>query len=137
MPILVDTNVLFAASFKMDARHQAARQLIRSLQDEIQIVAAPVLNELFYLATERVNYNHAVVLFATVQENFQIEALTTADMIRMEQIMRQYASAQFDFTDTAIMAQAERLNITRVATFDRRDFPIFRPAHCDYLELLP
>ena len=35
------------------------------------------------------------------------------------------------------MAQAERLNITHVATFDHRDFEIFRPTHCDYLELLP
>ena len=35
------------------------------------------------------------------------------------------------------MAIAERLNITRIATFDRRDFSIFQPSHCDYLELLP
>jgi hypothetical protein len=32
---------------------------------------------------------------------------------------------------------AERLNITRACTFDRRDFSIFRPHPCDYLELLP
>jgi hypothetical protein len=35
------------------------------------------------------------------------------------------------------MAQAERLNIARIATFDRRDFSVFRPKHCEYLELLP
>jgi predicted nucleic acid-binding protein len=135
--ILLDTNVLFAAFFAKDSRNQIAKQLLRSLQGEAQIVAAPVLNELFYLATERVNYKHAVVVFTAVRENFQIEALNVADMRRMEAIMRKYADSRFDFADTAIMAQAERLNITRVATFDRRDFPIFRPTHCETLELLP
>ncbi|MHB8628121.1 MAG: hypothetical protein ACYDBJ_20085 [Aggregatilineales bacterium] len=72
-----------------------------------------------------------------VRPLFQIEALTTADMLRMEVIMAQYQSARFDYTDTAIMALAERLNLTQVYTFDRRDFSIFRPAHCPVLELLP
>jgi hypothetical protein len=35
------------------------------------------------------------------------------------------------------MALSERLNITQVCTVDRRDFSMFRPLHCDYLELLP
>lgn len=137
MAILVDTSVLLAASFARDSRHQAAARLIRSLRNDTRIIPAPVLNELFYLATVRVNYKHAVTLFVGTQAAFQIEALTTADMLRMEQIMLHYASAEFDFTDLAIMAQAERLNITRVATFDRRDFSIYRPGHCEYLELLP
>jgi predicted nucleic acid-binding protein len=55
----------------------------------------------------------------------------------MQQIMEQYQDAVFDFTDVAIMALAERLSITRVCTFDHRDFSIFHPLHCDYLELLP
>ncbi len=58
-------------------------------------------------------------------------------MLRMQEILSQYESAKFDFTDVAIMAQAERLNVTRVATFDRRDFSIIRPTHCKFLELLP
>ncbi len=35
------------------------------------------------------------------------------------------------------MVIAERLNITRIVTFDRRDFSVFRPSHCEYFELLP
>jgi uncharacterized protein len=68
---------------------------------------------------------------------FIIEALTDKDMIRMRQIMNKYKDNQFDFVDTAIMALAERLNITQIMTFDRRDFGAFRPAHCDYFTLLP
>lgn len=137
MAVLIDTNILLAAGFSRDGNYQQARRLIQSLQGELLIVPAPVLNELFYLARVRVNYRHAVTIFSGVQRAFQIEPLTSDDMIRMEEIMWRYANARFDFTDAAIMAQAERLNITRVATFDRRDFSFFRPAHCEFLELLP
>ena len=51
--------------------------------------------------------------------------------------MAKYADARFDFVDCCIMALVERLDITQICTFDRRDFGIFRPAHCEYLELLP
>jgi predicted nucleic acid-binding protein len=48
-----------------------------------------------------------------------------------------YASARLDFVDCCLMALSERLNITQICTYDRRDFSMFRPAHCDYLTLLP
>jgi len=51
--------------------------------------------------------------------------------------MRRYESAKFDYTDAAIMALSERLNITQVYTFDRRDFAIFGLRHVASLELLP
>jgi hypothetical protein len=34
-------------------------------------------------------------------------------------------------------SSAERLDIDRVCTYDRRDFAITRPAHRDFLTLLP
>ena len=36
-----------------------------------------------------------------------------------------------------IAATAERLNIKRLLTLDRRDFQLIRPRHCDSFELLP
>jgi hypothetical protein len=66
-----------------------------------------------------------------------LEAITLADLSRVRDIMATYADNRFDFVDCCIMALAERLNITQIYTFDRRDFQVFRPSHCDYLELLP
>jgi predicted nucleic acid-binding protein len=57
------------------------------------------------------------------------------DLVRVREIMSKYV--QFDFVDCCILALAERLNVTRVCTFDRRDFSSFKPLHCEYLELLP
>lgn len=86
----------------------------------------------------RVNYNAAVNYLAqTLNASFDIQPLTAQDSQRMIAIMRQYTSAAFDYTDAAIMALAECLNITQVYTFDHRDFRIFRPDHTPFLELLP
>lgn len=137
MAVLVDTSMLLAFAFARDANHATASRTLRALHQERRIVAAPVLTELFHMTTVRINYARAVQVFARARAAFEIRALTEPDMARMQQIMEQYQDAAFDFTDAAIMALAERLNITRVCTFDRRDFSIFRPLHCDYLELLP
>ena len=70
-------------------------------------------------------------------ETIQIESVITEDLVRVHQFLEQYADNQLDFTDAAIVAIAERLNITRVYTLDRRDFSAIRPRHCDYFELFP
>lgn len=138
MAILIDTSFFLAAMYANDANHRKALSAQRSLFGEERIVPSPVVYELFYMTTNHFYYARAIREFERLQSSaFRIEVLTTADMLRMVEIMRQYQSAQFDYADAAIMAVSERLNITQVYTFDRRDFPIFRPKHCDYLELLP
>jgi uncharacterized protein len=59
------------------------------------------------------------------------------DYSRSAEILRQYSDAKVDFVDTMIVAIAERLNITRVLTLDRRDFQLIRPKHCSGFEILP
>jgi len=59
------------------------------------------------------------------------------DYSRSAEIIRQYSDAKLDFVDTLIVAMAERLNITRVLTLDRRDFQLIRPKHCSAFEILP
>jgi uncharacterized protein len=137
MAILIDTSMLLAFAFAKDTNHKAASSTLHALSQATRIVAAPVLTELFYMTMVRINYARAIQIFASTRAAFEIQALTEFDMVRMQEIMKQYEDASFDYTDTAIMALSERLNITQIATFDRRDFSIFRPKHCDYLELLP
>jgi predicted nucleic acid-binding protein len=139
MAILIDTSVLLAAMFTRDKNHSKGSEAIRSLiGTKDRIVPAPVVHELFQLATVRINYARAIDMVQVVEHGgFDISPLTDIDRLRMMGIMRQYSSSSFDYADTAIMALSERLNITQMYTFDRRDFSVFRPKHCDYLELLP
>jgi predicted nucleic acid-binding protein len=138
MGILVDTSFLLASSYAKDSNHPIAHQAIQNLDEASVILPVPVLQELFYMTTVRIHYARAIDIYERMQlAKFQIQPLNAQDMRRMVAIMRQYKDVEFDYTDVAIMALSERLNITQVYTFDQRDFRIFRPAHCPHLELLP
>lgn len=57
--------------------------------------------------------------------------------MRMAALVRQYADLKLGGTDAAVIATAERLGITRVATVDRRHFTVVRPKHVASFALLP
>ena len=137
MTVLIDTSFLLAVTYDKDARHLEARQARQNLKEQ-QVIPLPVVQELFQLIVARRSYSHAVQVFNIIRTSkSQIERLTDEDLARMSEIMAQYTDAELDFADAAIMALSERLNITQVYTFDRRDFGMFRPRHTDYLQLLP
>lgn len=107
-------------------------------QRKVLLVSDVILPEVSYLFLRDVGYSGVRQFLAKfVAFNPRLEALQLADIGRVHEIIVAYASAEFDVVDCCIMAQAERLNIMRIATCDRRDFGIFRPRHCDYLTLLP
>jgi len=137
MQTLIDTGFLLATIYARDRNHQRALEAIRKLRGE-RVIAAPVLVEVFYMAVVRVHYAAAITLFDRITSaGFTVVDLTAEDYPRMAEIMRSYQDAAFDFTDVAQMAVAERMNITRILTVDRRDFSVFRPKHTRFLELLP
>ena len=63
--------------------------------------------------------------------------LTETDWQRCAQLTEQYASLRLDLIDASLVAIAERLKLTTLATLDRRDFTVVRPRHADAFELLP
>jgi uncharacterized protein len=137
MTILIDTTYLYALYYVGDSKHQAAEQFAQQLKSRV-IVPAVVLPEVAFLFLRDTGYfglQRFIEEFTTTDT--PLESLLTSDLQRINQIMRDYQGAKLDLVDCCIMAIAERLNITQVCTFDRRDFSIFRPKHCDYLELLP
>lgn len=69
--------------------------------------------------------------------NAPLVPLEKEDLARVHEISVEYGSAEVDGVDCCIMALSDRLKITRIATFDRRDFSIFRPRHGAFLERLP
>jgi predicted nucleic acid-binding protein len=137
MAILIDTSALLAYISAKDKNHAAASQAMKAITNEDRIVTSAVLSELFYMTAVRLDYLKAVRVFGETRIAFQIEQLTELDLFYMEAAMIKYREAELDYADTSIMVVAERLNITCIFTFDRRDFGLYRPRHCDYFELVP
>jgi hypothetical protein len=139
MSLIFDTSFLLAAFYRSDAKHAEGFKVFDNLIQEPELcIAAPVVYELFYMLTIRVSYQRALEALDFIQtSDFRIEPLVGADYARVSQIGNQYVDARLDFTDMAILAIAERLNIHRIYTFDRRDFNLFKPRQAPFLELLP
>ena len=137
--VLVDTNAFVALMLETERHHERMAALFSSLRRQRTplVVAAPCLLEVFQVTVNLSGYSKAFRSVGLVREFCRVVDLTEPDYVRMNAIMTQYTDAKFDFADAAIMALSERLNITRIATLDRRDFGLFRPSHCEALELLP
>jgi predicted nucleic acid-binding protein len=55
----------------------------------------------------------------------------------MAELVRQYADFPLGSADASVIAVAERLGATTIATIDLRHFRAVKPAHCAAFELLP
>jgi predicted nucleic acid-binding protein len=67
---------------------------------------------------------------------YRVENLVLADYRRVRELCDRYADADVGFVDAAVLAVAERLGETTLATLDRH-FGLLRPRHVDALQLLP
>lgn len=137
MTTLIDTNAILAHAFANDTNHSAARRQFDALAGEQRILVQPALTELFYMVSIRSTYSNAMRLYQQTRAAFHIEPLTDDDLQKIGDLMKRYQDAELDFVDMSIMAVAERLKISRIFTFDRRDFSLVRPDFCESYELLP
>jgi len=135
--LLLDSGFLYAL-FDEDDRFHKAVTAVAETQGGLAIVPDVTLVEVMFLV-RRAGGTPAAIRFLEYFENanFQLEALQKQDILRARELMDIYADARLDFVDTCIIAIAERLDIRRVGTIDRRDFLIVRPTHCEHLDLLP
>lgn len=134
--ILVDSNFLYAAFDQDDKFHKAAIDELAA--NQTLLIPEITLVEVTYLLNLRAGIAATVDFLDMIRATeLPFFNLTTDDLKRVRDIMATYADNRFDFVDCCIMALSERLHVTKVYTFDRRDFRVFRPTHCDYLELLP
>ena len=137
MPVIVDSSYIYALFNHSEARHIDAVNFAFENTDELLMPDA-VLPELSYLFRRDFGYAGVQRLLESIQSfNARYVPITAHDIPQMHEITMRYASAEFDIVDCCIMAIAERLEINRIATFDRRDFSIYRPRHFPFLELVP
>ena len=63
--------------------------------------------------------------------------LRPIDLTRSAELVEQYADLPLGGADASVIALAERMGITQVATLDTRHFRVVRPKHVPALTLLP
>ncbi|MCB1269277.1 MAG: VapC toxin family PIN domain ribonuclease, partial [Microthrixaceae bacterium] len=63
--------------------------------------------------------------------------LVQSDWVRIHQLVEDYRDLPLGGTDASVIALAERLDQSTVATLDHRHFGVVRPTHRDAFDLLP
>lgn len=138
--IVCDTGPLVAAALSNDKDHAACVALFTSLHEAGRnlLIPAPVVAEVGYLlAREAGPRVESLFLRSLAAGDFTVVDLTAADFTRMADLVITYGDLPLGTTDAAVIAVAERLTVTDVATLDRRHFTVVRPSHSDTLTLLP
>jgi predicted nucleic acid-binding protein len=137
VPCLVDTSGLFALADSSDDAHQAVRQYISGVNEEL-VVLEPIVTEVDYLVANRLGVHVELAMLKAIADGvFRLESLTAGDFDRSLELIAQYADSNIGFVDASIVATAERLRITRILTLDHRHFRMFRPKHCEAFDLVP
>lgn len=133
--LFVDTGIFVAAADRDEPHHAASADVLRGR--DLRVVA-PVISETAWMIEARLGPD-AEVRFLTLvnSDRFQIEDALPVDYRRSIELIRQYADLSLGFVDASIIAIAERLNVTDIATHNHRDFAVVRPAHCTAFELIP
>jgi predicted nucleic acid-binding protein len=68
---------------------------------------------------------------------FALEPVAAGDWLRVADLVWQYRNLPLGTVDASVVATAERLGATALATLDRRHFAIVQPRHLPAFELLP
>ncbi|HKI86458.1 MAG TPA: PIN domain-containing protein [Thermoanaerobaculia bacterium] len=134
MTILVDTGILYAAADADDAWHERAAGWLVATRTPL-LVPVTVLPEVCYLLQTRLGAAAELLFVRSLQQDFLVEAATDSDFERCGELLEIYPA--IGFVDASLVAMAERLNIPRVATTDRRHLSMIRPSHVEAFELLP
>lgn len=138
--ILCDSAPLVTAGNRNDPLNRTCIDLFTGLRlaGRRLLLPATVTAEVGYMI-ERYGGPRAEAQFldGVAAGDFEPVELTTDDYARMAELVNHYGDLPLGTTDASVIALAERLNVTEIATLDRRHFNVVRPRHVGSLTLLP
>lgn len=137
MNSLLDSGFLYALIDSSDQHHSAVHAVLLEHRGRI-LLPVPAITEVAFLIQKNCGLSALANFFDSIEKiDYEIENPETTDYLRVVEILRKYNDSNLDFIDALIFAMAERLNITRILTVDRRHFGMFSPTHCAAFEILP
>jgi predicted nucleic acid-binding protein len=102
------------------------------------ITTEMVLAEAGWLINRQLGPSREAALYRSVADGeLAVEHLTSADWKRVAELTSQYGDQPLGGVDAGLVAVAERLGVSTIATLDRRHFAIVRPRHVDVFTILP
>ena len=120
--IIVDAGPLIALFDRDDRHHRRAVEFVRERRTPL-ISNLPVLTEAAFILRFSIEAQRDLLWWA--HRSLVIDHSTAADLPRIITLLDKYRDMPADFADVSLVAMAERLNLSRVASVDR-DFVVYR-----------
>ena len=137
MKLLCDTGPLVAAINEDDDDHSACANLLLANAGNL-MVPSLVITEVCYLTQKASGAEtEAAFIQSIVRDEIEVIEITPTDWQRIAELTVQYLDLKLGVVDAAVIAVAERLKVTEVATLNGRDFRTVIPKHVKALKLLP
>jgi predicted nucleic acid-binding protein len=133
--ILIDAGPMVALISASDRHHSNCRATLVRIDEPIATVW-PAFTEAMYLLRSSEAAQNALWKMV-LREAIGILPLTVADAPRMQELMEKYFDLPMDLKDAALVRVAERENVRRIFTLDRRDFSVYRPLGGGRFTILP
>ena len=125
MAVLLDTSAVLAAADRADLNHAAAIAWFARV-DEPLLLGAVTLGELDILLQRELGVAATLAVVAAITDGaIRVVAPTDADLRRAAELLTEAAEHRPRLADAILVASAERLGVTRIATFDRRPLAVF------------
>ena len=132
--VLCDTGPLVALLDSNDSAHADCRAAFENYGGAMA-TTWPVISESFFLL--RKQYLRELLWQFVMGGGIEVADPAEGDLRRIRSLMTQYADLPMDFADGSLVALAERRNVKRIFTIDRRDFRVYRPRHTALFEIFP
>ena len=135
--LIVDAGPLYAAAARGDRHHDASVELLTRAPRPL-IIPVLVVTEVAYLMGDRIGPKAELAFARSIHHGeLVIGQVAASDWGRIESLVDEYADMRLGVVDASVIALAERLKLTTIATLDRRHFSAVRPRHTESLLLVP
>ena len=133
--VLVDAGSMVALLDQGDPRHADCVAAIKEIADPL-VTVWPAFTEAMYWPG-RPTWRGQKALWSRLETGAGLAPLDEDDASRMRELMENYRDLPMDLADAALVRVAEREDVTRIFTLDRRHFSVYRPGRRRRFAILP
>ena len=124
MQAILDTGPWVALIDRSEDRHRECVKWLKQFSGKLYSTEA-VLAEVMYLLSFSMRAQSSALDFV-VESLVELIPSDKASLKRTEDLMKKHADLPMDFADATIVCLAMETGINRIATFDKKDFAIYR-----------
>ncbi len=133
--LIVDTGALFALVDEADDFHDRSVALLGGFPGDLTVPALVVAETAFLVGRALGARTEALLLADVAGSDITVDQIPLDEWTRIGELVARYADLPLGTVDATVVAAAERLGVTAIATTDRRHFSVVRPSHAPAFEL--